>query len=61
MWLLEDLTKELISRDRFNGYYSFKRLKKDIGLAKDVAEPSHPLKIGDRYMIRYIEVNEKAF
>jgi hypothetical protein len=61
MWLLEDLQVSLLSKDRFKGYASFKRLKGDIGLPKEVKEPAHPLKIGSKYEIRKIEVNEKMF
>jgi hypothetical protein len=61
MWLLENLQAGELSKDRFKGYQSFKRLKSDIGLPKEVNEPSHPLKIGSVFKIRKIEVNEKMF
>jgi len=54
MWLLIDLQE-----NHFKGYYSFNRLKKDIGLAKSVEKPSMPLRIGSKYEIREIEVDEK--
>lgn len=54
MWLLIDLQK-----NDFKGYDSFSRLKKDIGLPKELEKPSKPLKIGEKYIIREIEVNEK--
>lgn len=55
IWLLIDLQK-----NDFKAYYSFNRLRNDIGLSKIVKKPDRPLRIGDRYEIREIELNEKA-
>jgi hypothetical protein len=54
MWLLIDLHK-----NDFKAYYSFNRLKKDIGLSKSVDKPSMPLRIGLKWEIREIEVDER--
>jgi hypothetical protein len=54
MWLLIDLTKKT-----FKGYYSFRRLANDIGLPKSVEKPSMPLRIGEKYEIRQIELEER--
>jgi len=54
MWLLIDL-----KNNHFKGYYSFKRLANDIGLPKDVDKPSKPLRIGSKYEIRQIEIDER--
>jgi len=54
MWLLIDL-----QTNNFKAYQSFNRLKKDIGLPKDVEKPSRPLRIGSKYEIREIEVDER--
>lgn len=55
MWLLENL-----QTNQFKAYYSFKRLAKDIGLPKEVEKPSRTLKIGDKYIIREIEVDDRV-
>jgi len=54
MWLLINF-QELT----YKGYYSFSRLAKDIGLDKSVDKPSKPLRIGSKYEIRKIEVDER--
>ena len=54
MWLLIDLHE-----NSYKGYFSFNRLKKDIGLAKSVDKPSMPLRIGSKWEIREIEVDER--
>ena len=54
MWLLIDLHK-----NDFKAYYSFNRLKKDIGLPTKLDKPSIPLRIGTKYEIREIEVDER--
>lgn len=54
MWLLIDLNE-----NTYKGYYSFNRLKKDIGLSKGVEKPSIPLRIGSKYEIREIELDER--
>jgi hypothetical protein len=52
MWLLIDLQE-----NAYKAYFSFNRLKKDIGLAKSVDKPSINLRIGSKWEIREIEVD----
>jgi hypothetical protein len=52
MWLLIDLQE-----NSYKAYFSFNRLKKDVGLHKSVEKPSIPLRIGTIYEIREIEVD----
>ena len=55
MWLL--INYEKLS---YKGYYSFNRLAKDIGLDKSIQKPSMPLRIGIKYEIRKIEIDERV-
>jgi hypothetical protein len=54
MWLLINLKE-----NSFKGYYSFRRLANDIGLPKSVEKPSIPLRIGETYEIRPIELDDR--
>jgi hypothetical protein len=54
MWLLIDLNE-----NTYKGYYSFNRLKKDIGLSKGVEKPSMALRIGSKYEVRKIQIDER--
>jgi hypothetical protein len=48
-----------LDSNTYKAYFSFNRLKKDIGIAKSVDKPSMPLRIGLKWEIREIEVDER--
>lgn len=54
MWLLIDLEKK-----EYKVFYTFNRLRNEIGLHKSFDKPALPTRIGSRYEIRQVELDDR--
>lgn len=54
MWLLIDLEK-----NEYRAFYSFNRLRNEIGLHKSFDKPALPTRIGSKYEIRQVELDDR--